>query len=69
MKANPARGGHRFAGEAIVDREQSVLTRAPAVRLTFLLGVFAAVGRWEIASPRHAPTVSLPLRWASKRGP
>ena len=48
--------------------EQFVLANEPAVRLGCFLGVFAAVGLWEVAAPRRELTVSKALRWASNLG-
>jgi sterol desaturase/sphingolipid hydroxylase (fatty acid hydroxylase superfamily) len=48
--------------------EQFVLANEPAIRLSFFLGVFAAVALWEVAAPRRALTVSKLLRWSSNLG-
>lgn len=48
--------------------EQFVLAHEPAIRLSFFVGVFAAVALWEVAAPRRALTVSKALRWGSNLG-
>lgn len=48
--------------------EQFVLANEPLIRLGFFLGVFAAVGVWEVLAPQRALTLSRSLRWASNLG-
>jgi sterol desaturase/sphingolipid hydroxylase (fatty acid hydroxylase superfamily) len=48
--------------------EQFVLANEPALRLGFFLGVFAAIGLWEVVAPRRALTASKAMRWASNLG-
>ena len=51
-----------------MDLEQFVLANEPALRLAYFVGVFAAVGLWEVVAPRRALTVSKALRWAGNLG-
>ena len=48
--------------------EQFILANEPVIRLGFFLGIFAAVGLWEVLAPRRALTVSKAYRWASNLG-
>jgi len=38
------------------------------IRLSFFLGIFAAVALWELAAPRRALTVSKAVRWLNNLG-
>lgn len=51
-----------------MDLEPFILAHEPAIRLAFFVGIFAAVGLWEVVAPRRALTVSKTLRWASNLG-
>ncbi len=51
-----------------MDFEQFVLAHEPAIRLSFFVGVFAAVALWELAAPRRALIMSKALRWGGNLG-
>ena len=45
--------------------EPFVLAHEPTIRLGFFVGVFAAVGVWELLAPRRALVVSKSVRWVN----
>ncbi len=48
--------------------EAFILSHEPAIRLTFFLGIFAAMALWELLSPRRALVVPKARRWGANLG-
>lgn len=51
-----------------MDIEQWILNHEPTIRLSFFIGVFAAVALWETRSPRRLRRLTRSLRWTHNLG-
>ncbi len=47
---------------------ETILASEPAIRLSFFLGIFAAVALWEVLAPRRARKLSRWVRWPNNLG-
>jgi len=48
-----------------MDINETILSNEATIRLSFFLGVFAAMAIWEMIAPRRALSVSKLVRWAN----
>jgi len=51
-----------------MDINEFVMNNEVTIRLSFFLGVFAAMALWELIAPRRALTVSKVVRWTNNLG-